>query len=95
MPFNLAFAVESTGKSYPEITPHTFAFNTAEGMCLDCMGLGYQYGANLMHKPRSMQHSLIWLDASFCGRKILAAQALQLVENFLAAEGIDPHTSFT
>ena len=37
----LAFAVESTGKSYPEITPHTFAFNTAEGMCPDCLGLGY------------------------------------------------------
>ncbi len=40
MPFNLSFAVESTGKSYPEITPHTFAFNNAEGMCLDCLGLG-------------------------------------------------------
>ena len=32
--FNLAFSVESTGKSYPEITPHTFAFNTPEGCVL-------------------------------------------------------------
>lgn len=49
--FNLAFAVESTGKSYPEVTPQTFAFNKAEGMCLDCMGLGFTYGANLLQKP--------------------------------------------
>lgn len=46
--FNLSFAVESTGKSYSEITPHTFAFNHASGMCIDCQGLGYQYGANIM-----------------------------------------------
>lgn len=51
IPFNLSFSVESTGKSYPEITPHTFAFNTAEGMCPECLGLGYQYGANLIHQP--------------------------------------------
>ncbi len=49
--FNLAFTVESTGKSYPPITPHTFSFNTKQGMCLDCLGLGIQYGADLsQHK---------------------------------------------
>ncbi len=52
--FNLSFSVESTGKSYAEITPHTFAFNTAEGMCPECLGLGYQYGANLTSKPEFM-----------------------------------------
>ncbi len=66
--FNLAFAAESTGKSYPEITPHTFAFNNAEGMCLDCQGLGYQYGANLMQNPEFMHlpdhrdHQLLWRE---------------------------------
>lgn len=59
--FNLSFSVESTGKSYPEITPKTFAFNTNEGMCLECLGLGYQYGANLTHNPEIMNHSLISL----------------------------------
>ena len=49
--FNLAFAVESTGKSYPPITPHTFSFNTESGMCLDCTGLGLQYGADLSSHP--------------------------------------------
>jgi excinuclease ABC subunit A len=38
--FNLAFAVTKTGKSYPPITSHTFSFNTTQGMCPDCSGLG-------------------------------------------------------
>lgn len=45
--YNLAFADPTTGKSYPPITPHTFSFNTAQGMCMDCLGLGFQFGANL------------------------------------------------
>ncbi len=44
--FNLAFSVEETGESYPEITPQTFAFNTQEGMCPDCQGLGFQWGVD-------------------------------------------------
>lgn len=86
--FNLAFAVESTGKSYPEITPHTFAFNTAEGMCLDCMGLGYQYGANLVQKPEFMNLSpaallrILWGD-------FYSHTAEVLLNAFLDAEKID------
>ncbi len=86
--FNFAFAVESTGKSYPEITPHTFAFNTAEGMCLDCLGLGYQYGANLTKYPEIMHNSIsrlldvLWQDK-------LSHLAFELVEDFLKAEKID------
>ena len=49
--FNLSFAVLKTGKSYPPITPHTFSFNTETGMCLDCQGLGFQYGADLSYQP--------------------------------------------
>ena len=44
--FNLAFAVEETGESYPEITPQTFAFNTQAGMCPDCQGLGFVWGVD-------------------------------------------------
>ena len=88
--FNLAFAVESTGKSYPEITPQTFAFNTAEGMCPDCLGLGYQYGANLVQKNEIMDQSAIgllrfvWLDS-------FTSEAFEIVEKFLNQEGIDPY----
>lgn len=42
--FNLVFAVEETGESYPEITPKTFAFNLPEGMCPECEGLGFLSG---------------------------------------------------
>ena len=38
--FNLAFSVEKTGESFPEISAQTFAFNTSHGMCLECHGLG-------------------------------------------------------
>lgn len=86
--FNLAFAVESTGKSYREITPHTFAFNTAEGMCIDCQGLGYQYGANLMLNPEIMDASAAGLMRFFWREKYTAA-AYHLFETVLAAEEID------
>lgn len=88
--FNLAFSVESTGKSYPEITPHTFAFNNEEGMCLDCQGLGYQYGANLMQKPEILEQSVIglmrflWLDK-------FNTIALEYLEAFLKAEKINAY----
>lgn len=88
--FNLSFAVESTGKSYPEITPHTFAFNNAEGMCPECLGLGYQYGANLTQKPEIMDQSVaslmrvLWFN-------FFNPKAFSLLEVFLDAEGIDSY----
>ena len=88
VPFNLAFAVESTGKSFQEITPHTFAFNTAEGMCPDCLGLGYQYGANLTKQPEVMAYTPLSLLRFFWQDKS-SKTALQIAETFLDAEGID------
>lgn len=87
--FNLAFAEESTGKSYREITPHTFAFNTAEGMCLDCLGLGYQYGANLTQVPEFMDASASGLMYFLWGEKYQIVP-FHLFESFLKAEKIDP-----
>ncbi|MCH9613919.1 MAG: UvrABC system protein A [Chlamydiia bacterium] len=57
IPFNLAFAVPSTGKSYPPITPHTFSFNRDEGMCMACQGLGTIYGADLSNNPDILKYS--------------------------------------
>ncbi|MFQ5729687.1 MAG: excinuclease ABC subunit A, partial [Waddliaceae bacterium] len=89
--FNLSFAVESTGKSYPEITPHTFAFNTAEGMCPDCMGLGYQYGANLTQKTEIVQYSALGIIRCLWQEKG-NVEALHHFEIFMKEEGIDPYT---
>lgn len=87
--FNLAFAVASTGKSYPEITPHTFAFNTAEGMCPDCLGLGYQYGANFAMHPDIMLQSLKGLIRRLWLEKFNKA-AFALMGLFLKEENINP-----
>ncbi|MBA2369244.1 MAG: excinuclease ABC subunit UvrA [Candidatus Protochlamydia sp.] len=88
--FNLSFAVESTGKSYPEITPHTFAFNTPEGMCLDCMGLGYQYGANLSDQADILSHSTLGL-LRFFWQDGFSQGAFAYLETVLKEEGIDPY----
>lgn len=47
--FNEAFAVSHTGRSYSSLTPHSFSFNVEQGMCLECRGLGVQYGAKLLN----------------------------------------------
>lgn len=81
--FNLSFAVPSTGKSFPPITPHTFSFNSPEGMCLECQGLGIQYGADFAQNDVIMNLSfeelmhLIWTHPSY-----------DLVKLFLKNEGI-------
>lgn len=89
--FNLTFSVESTGKSYPEVTPHTFSFNTAEGMCLDCQGLGFQYGADLSSHPDFEDMSAMDLIAQFSE---LSGPALSMLTLILKAEGINPFTAF-
>lgn len=55
--FNLAFAVPSTGKTYPSITPQTFSFNADEGMCHTCLGLGFLWGADLMAEKEVLRQT--------------------------------------
>lgn len=88
--FNLSFSVESTGKSYPEITPHTFAFNVAEGMCPDCLGLGYQYGANLSNNPEILMMTGAALLRLFWGH--MNTYALEAIEKVFKEEKIDIYT---
>lgn len=87
--FNLSFSVPSTGKSYPEITPHTFAFNVAEGMCPECLGLGYQYGANLSQNPEFLEMTPIALLRQLWGH--IGHAPLSAAEKLLEAEKIDLH----
>lgn len=87
--FNLAFAVESTGKSYPPITPHTFSFNTEQGMCLDCLGLGLQYGADLTRRPEIMRLTPLGL-AYLLWKRRATQGALSLFTQLMKALKIDP-----
>lgn len=57
--YNLAFACEKTGKSYPTITPQTFSFNSEKGMCLDCQGLGYLFGADILSNASFSDASIL------------------------------------
>lgn len=87
--FNLAFCIASTGQSFPEITPHTFAFNHVNGMCLDCQGLGMQYGANLMHISSIMKESAVSLLKLLWKGKY-STFAINTLTDFLKKENIDP-----
>lgn len=87
--FNLTFAVEKTGKSYPPITPHTFSFNTAQGMCPACLGIGVQYGATL-HRLRDVLRLTplqlvrqLWQDKS-------SSVATKLIKELFKTWKIDP-----
>lgn len=92
--FNLAFAVVETGQSYPEITPQTFAFNTIQGMCPECQGLGKSFGIDfaLLAEIRKMTTNALF-NLLFDLETIPKA-ALSLLYGFLQSIQIDPHTPF-
>ena len=89
--FHLAFSAVSSGKTYPPLTPKTFSFNAEEGMCLDCLGLGIQWDANLFSNPQVMALSArslllkLWKEEK---KKV----AEEIFLTFLKKEGIDPDT---
>ena len=86
--FNLAFAVESTGQSYPPITPQTFSFNSEVGMCLECQGLGTTYGANLGAKKGLQRLSILQaMDRLFKERGTDGAS--KLLESYFKEFGVD------
>jgi excinuclease ABC subunit A len=82
--FNIAFAVEKTGKSYPPITPHTFSFNHPEGSCPDCHGLGIQYGANLSKNEWMMSLNIFELL-----HFLWSVPIVEMLQLFLKEEKID------
>jgi len=89
--FNLAFADPSTGKSYPPLTPHTFSFNTEQGMCLDCLGLGFQYGADLTRHKEILRLTPLGL-MHYLWKEYASREAIDTFLSVLKEEGIDPDT---
>ncbi len=87
--FNLSFAVEKTGKSYPPITAQTFSFNAEAGMCPDCQGLGIIYGAHLDENKSIMRQDILTIVERFFDGKS-SDEALRIVEKLLKKSGIDP-----
>lgn len=86
--FNLAFAVPSTGKSYPSITTQTFSFNSEQGMCLDCQGLGYTYGLNLSENDLFFEHSIKDFISVLFSHK-LNSDMKKLIVDYFTSQKID------
>lgn len=89
--FNLSFADPSTGKSYPPLTPHSFSFNTEHGMCFDCLGLGFQYGADLTRYREILRLTPLGLIRYLC-KEYASYESINLFSTLLEQEGIDPDT---
>lgn len=88
--FNLTFSVPSTGKSYPEITPHTFSFNTQEGMCPNCQGLGVQYGLDLIRHESLRERSPLELIDYINGWQ-MTPDEWNTIEKLFKKKKIPPH----
>ncbi len=88
--FNLSFAAPSTGKSYPPITPHTFSFNTAQGMCPDCQGLGVQLGADWGERPELLELTPLQILRWLCDEN-LSRTVLAIAAKTLEKAGINPY----
>lgn len=90
--FNLAFAVESTGKSYRPITPQTFSFNSEQGMCLECQGIGSVFGINLLDQPTVLRSSILDTCRRLMKKKA-SAKSMKLIALYFEKIGIDPYVS--
>jgi excinuclease ABC subunit A len=87
--FNLAFSDPTTGVSYPSITPHTFSFNTENGMCPDCLGLGFQFGIDLQGNKELLALSPLGL-LRHLWKEQASGHALSLIKEMMRHHGIDP-----
>lgn len=87
--FNLAFSDPTTGKSYPPITPHTFSFNTEEGMCPECQGLGVKIGIDFTRHKDLLRLSPLDLISEL-SKQTLNRKTISFFTNVMEAIGIDP-----
>lgn len=83
LPFSLFRSCEQCGRSFEELAPHNFSFNSPLGWCETCEGIGIQQGTNLSallsDQTRSLSQGAVsaWPDPvkSPLFRRMLAAMA--------------------
>jgi excinuclease ABC subunit A len=91
MRFSQHLACETCGKSYDELTPHHFSFNSRLGWCPSCEGLGVQRGTQADTVIVSPRESILtgaiagWTDLA--NRPLLRAFIIALAK----AIGVDPN----
>ncbi|MDB2613638.1 excinuclease ABC subunit UvrA [Chlamydiales bacterium] len=87
--YHLDFTDPKTGESFPPLTPKTFAFNTPEGFCPNCQGLGTEYGCNISRNSEILTYTSIDLLEFFLG-KLLNHDLRKIYKLFLKQEKIPP-----
>lgn len=88
VPYSLAFCSPSTHEVFPEITSQTFAFNSPEGMCPDCKGLGFLWGLDIAKLSLSKDTSAADLLTSLLGEDL--SQNLPFLLARMEEAGIHP-----
>ncbi len=82
------------GRSFDELAPHHFSFNSPLGWCPICQGLGIQHGANpavLVPDGRlSLRQGAVAVWPDFSANPMFA----RMIEALARAEGIDLDTPF-
>ncbi|WP_337174792.1 excinuclease ABC subunit UvrA [Paludisphaera sp.] len=85
---------EGCGRSFEELSPHHFSFNSPLGWCPVCEGLGVQQGANpavLIPSPsRSLREGAVAAWPKFSENRAFG----RLIEALAKAEGIDLDVPF-
>lgn len=79
----LQFSDPETGESFPPITPKSFAFNSPQGQCPYCLGIGTQFGSLITKDPQLQSFSINRLLELVFGSRPKG------IELFLAKEKID------
>ncbi|MBU0718945.1 MAG: ATP-binding cassette domain-containing protein, partial [Planctomycetes bacterium] len=89
--FSQHHSCDQCGRSYDELTPHHFSFNTRLGWCKTCEGLGIQKGASpaaiVIHPTRSIADGAIAGWGELKSGSKLQALALALADHI----GFDLH----
>ena len=87
-------ACEGCGRSFEELSPHHFSFNSPLGWCPMCEGLGTQHGANpavlVPDGKRSLREGAVIVWPRFDENPDFA----RMIEALASAQGIDLDTPF-
>ncbi len=85
---------ESCGRSFEELSPHHFSFNSPLGWCPVCEGLGTQHGANpaalIPDGKRSIRDGAVVVWPDFAVNSLFA----RMILSFCETQGIDPDVPF-
>ncbi len=85
---------ERCGRSFEELSPHHFSFNSPLGWCAVCEGLGTQHGANpaalIPDGKRSLRDGAVVVWPDFADNPMFA----RMILSFCKTQGINPDVAF-